>query len=137
MSNLDLRFGRRQALAVLLSQVLLGAIVTIASLVIGDARAGASALLGAAIGVAATALMAFATLRPGTGASLERVAWGFFSGWLVKVGFTVALLVVAFRSRKVEAVPLLAAYFATFLGYWIGAARASRPVTEQQQGRSG
>jgi ATP synthase protein I len=137
LSNLDLRFGRRQALAVLLSQALLGAIVTIACLVIGGARAGASALLGTGIGVAATALMAFAMLRPGTGASLERVAWGFFSGWLVKIGFTVALLVVAFRSRRVEAVPLLAAYFVTFVGYWIGAARASRPVTEQQQGRSG
>jgi F0F1-type ATP synthase assembly protein I len=137
LSNLDLRFGRRQALAVLLSQVLLGGIVTIACLVIGGARAGASALFGTGIGAAATALMAFATLRPGTEASLERVAWGFFSGWLVKVGFTVGLLVVAFRSRRVEAVPLLAAYFVTFLGYWIGAARASRPVTEQQQGRSG
>jgi F0F1-type ATP synthase assembly protein I len=51
------------------------------------------------------------------------VAWGFFSGWLVKVGFTVGLLVVAFRSRRVEAVPLLAAYVATFFGYWLGAAR--------------
>jgi hypothetical protein len=51
------------------------------------------------------------------------VAWGFFSGWLVKVGFTVALLVMAFRSQKVDAVPLLAAYFATFLGYWLGAGR--------------
>jgi len=43
----------------------------------------------------------------------------------VKVGFTVALLVVAFRSPRVDAVPLLAAYVATFFGYWFGAARAS------------
>jgi F0F1-type ATP synthase assembly protein I len=131
LSNLDLGFGRRQALAVVLSQALLGAIVVIACLVIGGARAGASALFGAGIGVAATSLMAFAMLRPGAGASLERVAWGFFSGWLVKVGFTVALLVVALRSRKVEAVPLLAAYFVTFVGYWIGAARASGSTKEQ------
>ena len=87
------------------------------------ARAAVSALLGAGIGVAATALMAFAMLRPRRGREPERVAWSFFSGWLVKVGFTVAALVMAFRSPKVDAVPLLAAYVATFLGYWFGAAR--------------
>ena len=68
--------------------------------------------------------MAFALLRHGDDATAMRVALSFFMGWTVKVGFTVALLVMAFRSRKVDAVPLLAAYFATFLGYWLGAARA-------------
>jgi F0F1-type ATP synthase assembly protein I len=90
---------------------------------IDGSRAGASALLGTAIGVAATTLMAFAMLRHGEGATLMRATIGFFLGWLVKVGFTVALLVVAFRSPNVEAVPLLAAYVATFFGYWFGAAR--------------
>jgi len=56
----------------------------------------------------------------------------------VKVGFTVAVLVMAFRSQKVEAVPLLAAYFATFAGYWFGAVRASGQAAEKQEsGRSG
>jgi len=132
LSNLDLQFGRRQALAVVLSQGVVGAVAVIACLLLGGARTGVSALFGAGIGVVATSLMAFAALRPGEGASLQRVAWGFFSGWLVKVGFTVAVLVVAFRSRKVEPVPLLAAYAATFLGYWIGAARASGQTTKQQ-----
>jgi F0F1-type ATP synthase assembly protein I len=52
------------------------------------------------------------------------VALSFFSGWLVKVLFTIAALVVALRSQKVEAVPLIAAYVLTFIGYWFGAARA-------------
>jgi F0F1-type ATP synthase assembly protein I len=123
LSNLDVQSGRRQALAVVLSQGGLGTIVAIVCLAGWGARAGASALLGTGIGVAATSLMAFALLRHGENATAARVAWGFFSGWLVKVGFTVALLVMAFRSQKVDAVPLLAAYFATFLGYWLGAAR--------------
>jgi len=109
---------------VVLSQVLIGAIIATACLLFRGASAGASALLGAGIGIAATALMAVAMLRPGEGASVQRVTWDFLTGWLVKVGFTVALLVVALRSRKVDAVPLLVAYAATFVGYWIGAARA-------------
>lgn len=124
LSNLDVQKGRRQALAVVLSQGLLGVAVAVGCLLGWGTRAGASALLGAGIGVAATSLMAFAMLRYDANASAARVAWSFFSGWAVKVGFTVALLVMAFRSQKVAAVPLLAAYFATFAGYWLGAARA-------------
>jgi F0F1-type ATP synthase assembly protein I len=125
LSNPELRRGRRQALAVVLSQVLLGALVAGACYAIGGVRAGASALLGAGIGVAATTLMAFAMLRHGEGLSAARATVGFITGWLVKVGFTVALLVTAFGSSKVEAVPLLAAYVATYFGYWIGAARGN------------
>jgi F0F1-type ATP synthase assembly protein I len=131
VSNLDVQKGRRQALAVVLSQVLLGAIVAAVCLAIGGARAGASALLGTGIGVAATTLMAFAMLRQGEGATLTRATVGFFLGWLVKVAFTVALLVVAFRSPGVAPVPLLAAYVATFFGYWIGAARSGGPTRQQ------
>jgi F0F1-type ATP synthase assembly protein I len=133
VSNLDVQKGRRQALAVVLGQVLLGTIVAIACLAVAGGRAGASALLGTGIGVAATSLMALAMLRHGAGASLERVTLGFFLGWLVKVGFTVALLVVAFRSPKVDAVPLLAAYVATFFGYWFGAFRAVRSAEQNRQ----
>jgi F0F1-type ATP synthase assembly protein I len=131
VSNLDVQKGRRQALAVVSSQGLLGLIVAAICLAIGGTRAGASALLGAAIGVAATMLMAFAMLRHGEGATLARATVGFFLGWLVKVGFTVALLVVAFRSPGVSPVPMLAAYVATFLGYWIGAVRSGGPAGKQ------
>jgi F0F1-type ATP synthase assembly protein I len=131
VSKLDVQKARRQALAVVLSQGLLGLIVAAICLAISGTRAGASALLGAAIGVAATTLMAFAMLRHGEGATLARATVGFFLGWLVKVGFTVALLVVAFRSPGVSPVPMLAAYVATFLGYWIGAARPGGPAHKQ------
>ncbi|NJD31414.1 MAG: hypothetical protein FIB04_05965 [Gammaproteobacteria bacterium] len=123
LSNLDIQKGRRQALAVVLGQVLLGVVVVIACLAGWGARAAGSAAAGAGIGIVATSLMAFAMLRQGVGASPQRVAWSFFTGWLVKVGFTVATLVLALRSPKIAAVPLIAAYVATFLGYWVGAAR--------------
>jgi F0F1-type ATP synthase assembly protein I len=131
LSNPDVQKGRRQALAVVLSQAVLGAVVAAACYAIDGTRAGASALLGTAIGVAATTLMAFAMLRHGEGATLMRATTGFFLGWLVKVGFTIALLVLAFRSPNVEAVPLLAAYVATFFGYWFGAARLGAPAQKR------
>ncbi|MGB7903618.1 MAG: ATP synthase subunit I [Steroidobacteraceae bacterium] len=131
MSNLDVQKGRRQALAVVLGQVLLGVIVAAVCFAIDGSRAGASALLGAGIGVAATSLMAFAMLRHGEGATLVRATIGFFLGWLVKVGFTIAMLVIAFSLPNVAAVPLLAAYVATFFGYWFGAARLGEPAQKQ------
>ena len=134
MSDADIRLGRRRALYVVLGQGLLGAVVAAACLAVWGSRAGASALLGAAIGIVATSLMAFAMLRHADGASVQRVAWSFFSGWVVKVAFTVALLVVAFRSPKVHAAALLAAYVATFLGYWIGAARGGGQNTKRTFG---
>jgi len=128
LSNSELRIGRRQALAVVLSQCVLGAICAIACLALRGLQSGLSALLGAGIAVAATSLMAFALLRHGDGASAQRVAWSFFSGWLVKVLLTIVLLGIALSLRKVEALPLLAAYAVTYLGYWVGSARANRDL---------
>lgn len=136
MSNVDVQNGRRQALAVVLAQGLLGAIAAVACLVVSDARAGASALLGAGIGIVATSLMAFAMLRHGAGASASRVAWSFFSGWMVKVGFTVAMLVVALRSPRVAALPMLAGYAVTYVGYWFGAARRGATKVNENLGVS-
>lgn len=134
MSSLEVQQGRRQALAVVLGQVLLGAVLAIACLAGWGERAAISALAGAGIGVAATALMAFAMLRHGDGAGVGRVALSFFSGWLVKVLFTIAALVVALRSPKVEAVPLIAAYALTFVGYWVAAARTGGSRTKRTVG---
>ncbi len=136
MSNLVVQNGRRQALAVVLAQVLLGAIVGVACLAVSDARAGASALVGAGIGIVATSLMAFAMLRHGAGASAYRVAWSFFAGWMVKVGFTIALLVLALRSPRVAAMPLLAGYAVTYVGYWFGAARGGATKGHEKLGVS-
>ena len=121
-------------MSVVLWQGLLGVVVAAACLAVWGSRAGASALLGAGIGIVATSLMAFAMLRHGEGASAQRVAWSFFSGWVVKVAFTVALLVVAFRSPGVDAPALLAAYVATFFGYWAGAARKGGQNTKRTFG---
>jgi F0F1-type ATP synthase assembly protein I len=114
--------------------VALGAIVAVACLAGWGTRAAGSAATGAGIGIAATALMGFAMLRHGAAASAERVALSFVTGWLVKVGFTVATLVLALRSPRVEPVPLLAAYVVTFAGYWFAAARRGGWETKRTLG---
>lgn len=129
LSDRDVQAGRLQAISVVLGQLAVGALVALACLASLGGRAAASAVLGAGVGVAATSLMAFALLRHGPGAGAGRVALSLFSGWLLKVGLTVALLVLAFRSPRVEPVPMLVAYLATFLGYWFGAARAATAAT--------
>ena len=137
LSNAEIQQGRRQAMAVVLGQAVLGVIVAITCLAVWGSRAGASALLGAGIGITATTLMALAMLRHGAGAGAQRVFLGFAIGWLVKVGFTVAVLVVMFRSPKVAPLPMLAAYVLTFAGYWFGVARASGQAQQRTMGRSG
>ena len=132
MSNPDVQLGRRMALAVVRGQVVVGTLIAVVCYAIAGARAGASALLGTGIGVAATSLMALAMLRHGGGVSAAQAAIGFVTGWLVKVGLTVALLVTAFRSTTVDAVPLLVAYAATYVGYWLGGARATGGPTHPQ-----
>ena len=132
MSNPDVQLGRRMALAVVRGQVVVGTLIAVVCYAIAGARAGASALLGTGIGVAATSLMALAMLRHGGGVSAAQAAIGFVTGWLVKVGLTVALLVTAFRSPAVDAVPLIVAYAATYVGYWLGAARVTGGPTRPQ-----
>lgn len=130
MSNSALRIGRIQAVTVVLAQVLLGMAVATVALAGWGMRAAVSALAGAGIGIAATAFMAVAMLRHGPGVSAQRVTWSFFSGWIVKVTLTIALLVAALGSPGIAGLPLLAGYAATYIGYWIGAARWGAPRTD-------
>ncbi|HSQ69741.1 MAG TPA: ATP synthase subunit I [Steroidobacteraceae bacterium] len=133
-TTLDMQDGRREARAVLLAQGLIGLVVAGGCWAAAGRLAGMSALYGAGIGVAATTLMALAMLRGGSGMTATRAAIGLITGWLVKVAFTIAVLALALRSPGIEALPLIGAYAATFLGYWVGAARASARSSEQQFG---
>jgi F0F1-type ATP synthase assembly protein I len=133
-TKLDMQDSRREARAVLLVQSLIGLVVAGACWAAAGRAAGASALLGAGVGVAATTLMALAMLRGGSGMTAVRAAFGLFTGWLVKVVFTIAVLALALRSPGIEALPLIGAYAATFLGYWVGAARIGGRKTQRQLG---
>jgi F0F1-type ATP synthase assembly protein I len=87
---------------------------------LGGAKAAGSAVLGGAIGMVATAYMAFALLKH-DGSDARRVARSFFVGWALKVAFTVALLVIAIRSKSVAPLPLIAGYAITYFAYGLAA----------------
>jgi len=122
LSAQEVRAARRMALTVVLGQgvVTLGIAAIFAAL--SGAGSGRSALIGGGIGMLATAFMAFALLRHRVGTGAGRIAGSFFLGWAIKVGMTIALLVVAFRSPGLAPLPGLVALFATFLAYWFAAA---------------
>ena len=111
---------RRAAFRVVFAQA---AITLVVSGVAGagwGAAAARSALWGGGIGMAASAFMVLAVFRYPEGASVARIAWGFYLGQFLKVALSIALLVVAFGAKGVVPLALLAAYVATFAGYWAG-----------------
>jgi F0F1-type ATP synthase assembly protein I len=104
---------------IVVAQIAVTVALAAACLVLAGAESGRSALYGGGIGVVTTAYMAFAVLRYRAGTDAARIALGFMVGWVIKVLMTIALLVIAFRSKAVAPVPLLVAYGATLLSFWI------------------
>jgi F0F1-type ATP synthase assembly protein I len=111
------------AIRVLVGQLVITAVITGLSLAIRGSAASLSALVGGGIGIIATAYMAFAVMRPVADNTAARAARGFFIGWVVKVAMTVTLLVIAFRSKAVAPLFLVIGYAATYVAYWVAAAR--------------
>jgi ATP synthase protein I len=109
---------RKAALTVVAAQVVITVAVAAVCALGWGTKAGASALWGGAIGVAATSFMALALFRHAEGASAARIAWSFFLGEFLKVALSIGLLVMALRSARVAAGPLIVAYAATFAAYW-------------------
>ncbi len=107
---------RPLAYRILLVQTGAGATVALVCLLLWDRYACVSALAGAGIGVIANMYMTFRVLQP-TGTP-RRALGQLYMGQLVKVGLTVALLLLASRLPRVSWPALLLAYVATLLGFW-------------------
>lgn len=118
--------ARRQALQITFAQLLALLVVAAACGLAWGLRSGVSAAVGGSIGIVAQAGSAFISLRDRPGASAARIAGRVFLGWLTKVLFTLALLVIAFRSRRLSPLPLLCGYAVTILMYGVAAARVTK-----------
>lgn len=118
VSTNEVQAARRHAARIVVGQIAVTLALAAGCLAFSGAESGRSALLGGGIGVVTTAYMAFAALRYGAGTNAQRIALGLMFGWVIKVLMTIALLVIAFRSRNVAPVPLLAAYLATLVTFW-------------------
>jgi F0F1-type ATP synthase assembly protein I len=108
----------RQAWQILVWQV--GWIVAIAilSAVVFGAKAGWSILAGGAIGLIWTVYMGLTLQRHSVDYGVRLSALTFFAGWLIKVTLTFGLLLIAFRSKAMAPLPLLAGLSAALVAYW-------------------
>jgi F0F1-type ATP synthase assembly protein I len=107
---------RPLAARILFTQVGMGGAVALACWIIWGARAGRSALIGAAIGVVANLYMTMTALKPALTARGALVR--LYIAQAVKVALTVALFFAAWRFARVSWPALLAAYAATLAVFW-------------------
>ncbi len=119
MLAIDLPQARRLALGVVLAQA--GVAVAAAMLALGfaDRHAAVSALLGGGIATLGGLVMAAIALGGKTGASPQRALTRFLIGELVKVAVIIAMFVVVLKTMNVAALPMLGAFGATFVVYWV------------------
>jgi ATP synthase protein I len=109
---------RRAALRVVARQAMVALTLAVLMAPWGLGAAG-SVVVGGAVGTVATSVFAWALFRNPEGTSPARVAWSFYLGQALKVGLTIGLLAVVFRSRVPAPWAVLAGYLATHVAYWL------------------
>jgi ATP synthase protein I len=117
---------RRQALWVVIGQVLVAAGGAVICYATRGQLAAVSALIGGGIGAAATLVQVAVGLRNSAGQTPQAVVRGFYRGSALKLAVTVVLFTLALRGRHLAAAPLFVTYVATFLVYWLALARTFR-----------
>ncbi len=100
-------------------QSLIALLTAIAALALGDAQAFYSALVGGGISLLVTAYFASKVLSVRIGSPAAKIARAFYVGEVVKLLLTVVLLSVALLWLPVSPLPLLLAYMATLMAYWL------------------
>ncbi len=81
-----------------------------------------SALAGGGIGAAGSLLMGYRVFRVDADAEAKEMMRAFFIGEFFKLAVTVALFALAIVWARVFPLPLLSAYAASLLAYWLALA---------------
>ncbi len=118
MSRNVLADAARESLRILAWQV--GWIVAIAlvSAIVWDWSVALAVIVGGAIGSLWTIYMALTLFKHGLTYGVRMSAASVLLAWVVKLGLTIGLLVIAFRSRLFAPLGLLAGLFGALLAYW-------------------
>jgi ATP synthase protein I len=122
--TLDLPSARRLAFMCARAQLVVTLLVAAVSLAMAGPRAGWSAVVGGGASTVASIAMALLAFGRLAGSSAERMLLAFYVGEFAKIAVVIVVLVLALVFMKVNPVPLLSAYVATFLVYWVVLARA-------------
>jgi F0F1-type ATP synthase assembly protein I len=135
MSSNSLGNAVRQSVKILQWQVAGIVAMAATAAVLFDARAGWSVLAGGGIGLLWTVYMAFTLYRHSLNHGAHLGAASFVMAWLVKMLFTLGLLVIAFRSEAMAPLGLIAGLFGALLAYWASLA-FGRPQRKSATGGS-
>lgn len=100
-------------------QLLLTLLIAVASFVLGSFKSAYSALVGGGISTLVTFYYARKVFSVRVGAPAAKIARAFYVGEIVKLLLTVVLLSVALLWLDVSPLPLLLAYIAALMAYWL------------------
>ena len=122
--TLGLPAARRFAVAVVLGQLLLTAVIALACFGVWGALAARSAAVGGGIGALSSLVMALFAFGARRNADAATVARGFYVGEAAKLAVMIAAFVAVLTTMKVSIPAMFGAYAATFLVYWLALANA-------------
>jgi ATP synthase protein I len=111
--------AKRVTRTVLLIQLLVTLLSAAVSLVLGSAHAAYSALVGGGVSTLATFYFASQVFSVHIGSPAAKIARAFYWGELVKLLLTIILLSIALLWLDVSPLPLLLAYMAALMAYWL------------------
>lgn len=112
--------GARQVTrTILLIQLLVTLSGAMMSLALGGARAAYSALIGGGVSTLVTLYFASQVFSVRVGSPAAKIARAFYLGEVVKLLLTVVLLSIALLWLDVSPLPLLLAYMAALMAYWL------------------
>lgn len=100
-------------------QLLVTLLVAVVSLVSDGGRAACSALIGGGVSILVSLYFARQVFSVRVGSPAAKIAQAFYVGEVVKLLLTVALLSIALRWLDVLPLPLLLAYMAALMAYWL------------------
>ncbi len=124
MIAIDLPTARRLALSVVRGQAAVTLIVALLSWAVADSRAALSAALGGGISTVASLAMAVLSFRGTAATDPQHAIRALYAGEAAKVAVVVVLFVVVLKTIRVVALPMLGAYIATFVVFWMALAGA-------------
>jgi len=100
-------------------QLLVTLLIVAVSAIFSNAQAAYSALIGGGVSTLATLYFASQVFSVRIGSPAAKIARAFYLGELVKLLLTVVLLSIALLWLDVSPLPLLLAYMAALMAYWL------------------
>ena len=100
-------------------QLLLTLLIAAASFVFGGFKIAYSALIGGGISILVTLYFASKVFSVRVGSPAAKIARAFYVGEVIKLLLTVVLLSGALLCFDVSPLPLLLAYMAALMAYWL------------------